>query len=103
MIESVMIDAVRYKVEMADGPLYIAGNEAAGYTDFNVGRIELRREAAESNGGARLLMHEVIHALMFERGLKEDIYNEQVVDTVAAGVVNLIRQNPELVRLIVEG
>jgi len=103
MINNVMVDAVRYKVETVDGPLYISGNEAAGYTDFNVGRISLRREAAESNGGARLLMHEVIHALMYERGLKEDTYNEQVVDTVAAGVVNLMRQNPDLVRLIVEG
>ena len=40
---------------------------------------------------------------MYERGLAEETYNEQIVDTVAAGVVNLIRQNPDLVRLIVEG
>ena len=31
MIKSVMIDAVRYEIEMTDGPFYIAGNEAAGY------------------------------------------------------------------------
>lgn len=103
MIENVMVDAVNYKIQLSDGPIYISGNEAAGYTDFNVGIIDLRREAALSNGGARLLMHEVIHALMYERGLKDDTYNEQIVDTVAAGVVNLIRQNPDLVRLIVEG
>jgi len=103
MIKSVMIDAVRYEIEMTDEPFYIAGNEAAGYADFNVAKITLRKAAAESHGGARLLMHEVIHALMYERGLKEDTYNEEIVDAVAAGVVNLIRQNPELVKLVTEG
>jgi len=103
MVDNVMIDAVRYDVEVVDGPLVGNGQDCAGVTDFNEAKIQLRTEAAASGGVARLLMHEVIHALMYERGLKDDTYNEQVVDAVAAGVVNLIRQNPDLVRLVVEG
>lgn len=103
MVENVLIDAARYAVEIIDGPLVGNGRDCVGVTDFNEARIQLRKEAALSGGAARLLMHEVIHAIMYERGLTEDTYNEQIVDTVAAGVVNLIRQNPDLVRLIVEG
>ena len=103
MVENVMIDAARYAVEIKDGPLVENGRDCEGVTDFNEAKIQLRKEAALSGGAARLLMHEVIHAIMYERGLTEDTYNEQIVDTVAAGVVNLIRQNPDLVRLIVEG
>ena len=104
MIDSVMVDAVRYKVSVLDGPLVGNGHEASGTTDFNVAQIDLRKDVMDSGSGAKLLMHEIVHAILYERGMQEDIYNnEGLVDIIATGVINLIRQNPDLVRLIVEG
>ena len=45
-------------------------------------------------------MHEVVHAILNERGLNEKAENETLVEELAKGFVNLIRQNPKLTDFI---
>ena len=45
-------------------------------------------------------MHEVVHAILHQRGLYKASDDEELVDELAKGFVNLIRQNPKLVNFI---
>ena len=48
-------------------------------------------------------MHEIIHAILFERGMPEASEDEILVEELAKGVLNLIRSNPNLIELITNG
>lgn len=101
MVESVMIDAVRYQVERTDATIVCDGHECGASVDYNTGIIQIRDSEVVGRGTkARLLMHEIVHAVLFERGRREEAENEELVDALAAGIVNLVRQNPELVEFI---
>ena len=104
MVESVMIDAVRYTVEETIEVILVDGQACRGSVDYNQATIKLSVDTENMGDGRKpqTLMHEVIHALLYERGRYEDGDNEELVDTLASGVINLIRQNPELVDLIQE-
>lgn len=45
-------------------------------------------------------MHEIVHALLFERGMPEAAADEELVSELAAGFVNLVRANPQLVEFL---
>ncbi len=40
--------------------------------------------------------------MLYERGLNEESQNESLVDELAAGTLNLIRQNPHLIEFLLE-
>lgn len=103
MIKNVMIDAVRYAVEETKDIILVDGQACRGSVDYNKAVIKLisDKEALGEGRRTQTLMHEVIHALLFERGC-EEWEDEELVDALASGVINLIRQNPELVDLIQE-
>ena len=103
LIKSVMIDAVRYAVEETDEVILVDGRACRGSVDFNQADISLSIEKENMGDGRKpqTLMHEVMHALLYERG-RDDWEDEELVDALASGVINLIRQNPELVEFIQE-
>lgn len=50
-------------------------------------------------------MHELVHAVLLRNGNSKDLdekgaESEELVDTIALGVYELIRRNPELIRWI---
>lgn len=101
MVESVMIDAVRYRVEQTKETILVDGHACHGDVDYNQARIRLSCDGTVLGEGrrAQTLMHEIVHAVLFERGRQEH-ENEELVDVLASGFVNLIRQNPELMAII---
>lgn len=50
------------------------------------------------------LAHEIVHAIFYERGIEDliskDVLLEKIVDEVSKGLVQIIRDNPELIKLI---
>ena len=101
VLTNVMIDAVNYKIEPTDEVLICDGRECGATVDFNLSTIKVRNEDTVGEGKqAKLIMHEVMHALLYERGFYEEAENEELVDGLAAGLVNLIRANPKLVEFI---
>lgn len=104
MVESIQIDAVIYRVEETDDVLIIDGSECGASVDYNLGLIKIRDGKAVGRGArAKFLMHEIIHAVLHERGMFEASANEELIDALAAGLVNLVRENPRLVNFIMGG
>ena len=98
MPESVMIDAVRYAVLRVKEPLILDGRACNAVVEYNTAQIKMLAEGDIGDGNAaKLLMHEIVHAVLFERGLTEQATDEELVSELAAGFVNLVRANPPLI------
>ncbi len=97
MPESVMVDAVRYAIMRVKEPLLLEGRECNAMVEYNTAQIKILEGRNIGDGNkAKLLMHEIVHALLFERGMSEAAANEDLVSELAAGFVNLVRANPQL-------
>jgi hypothetical protein len=87
---------IQYKVAYVKN-LQLGDVKLDGHLWHNQTRISLDAEMNEQ-ATAQVLLHEVVHALAAQMGrqnLKED-----VVDALAYGVYQVMRDNPELVRMI---
>ena len=101
MVESVMVDAVRYRVEQDSEIIVVNGQECGACVNYDGALIRIRDPVTLGVGAqAKTLMHEIVHAILFERGRREDAENEDLIDAVASGFVNLVRQNPDLIEFI---
>jgi hypothetical protein len=90
-MESVMIDAVEYKVKKVKAPLMVEGDECNGSIDPNSAIISIVKGL---NGNeAQVLMHEIVHGILHERGFDAECAKEHLVDSLASGFINLIRSN----------
>lgn len=103
MVEKILIDAVMYRVIQSQELLIVEGRECGAEVDYNSATIKISKEKVGDGSKAKFLMHEIVHAILHERGLFEESENEELVDELAKGFVNLIRQNSELVNFISEG
>ena len=104
MPEKILIDAVMYRVIQTQELLIVEGRECGAEVDYNAATIKISNaEKKVGNGSkAKVLMHEIIHAILHERRLFEESENEELVEEFAKGFVNLIRQNPNLIEFIKE-
>lgn len=102
MPDKILVDAVTYQVVRTYDRLIVEGRECNAKVDYNTATIRISQDADRIGEGNRpkVLMHEVVHAILHERGLNEDAENETLVEELAKGFVNLIRQNPDLVDFI---
>lgn len=101
MPESVMVDAVRYAIMRVKEPLLLEGRECNAMVEYNTAQIKMLEGGNIGDGNkAKLLMHEIVHALLFERGMSEAAVNEDLVSELAAGFVNLVRMNPQLMEFL---
>lgn len=105
MVEKILIDAVMYRVIQTQDLLIVEGKECGAEVDYNAATIKISNAAEKVGDGskAKVLMHEIIHAILHERGLFEESENEELVEELAKGFVNLIRQNSNLINFITEG
>lgn len=101
MPESVMIDAVRYAILRVKGPLILKRRACNAVVECNMAQIKILEDGKIGEGiTAKLLMHEIVHALLFERGMTEAAADEELVTALAAGFVNLVRANPQLMEFL---
>lgn len=102
MPEKILIDAVIYQIVPTDETLIVDGLECGAEVDYNAATIKFSNRIDKIGGGAKakVLMHEVVHAILHERGLYKASEDEELVEELAKGFVSLIRQNSELVNFI---
>ena len=102
MPEKILIDAVIYQVSATSEPIIVNGIECDAEVMHNSAKIIVsgRLETLGEGKKAKTLMHEVVHAILHQRGLYKASDDEELVDELAKGFVNLIRQNPKLVNFI---
>lgn len=96
-----MVDAVRYAIMRVKEPLLLEGCECNAMVEYNTAQIKMLEGGNIGDGNkAKLLMHEIVHALLFERGMSEAAADEDLVSELAAGFVNLVRANPQLMEFL---
>lgn len=101
MGNKVLIDAVEYEIKRTDEPIIVDGQQCWASVDYVKAQIKMRnRNIVGAGREPRLLMHEVVHALLHARGFYDEANNEELVEALAGGVVNLIRDNPKLVEFL---
>lgn len=98
-IDKVLIDTVIYKIEQTNEPITINNEICLGDVCYDTATIRLNSKY--QNRELQTLMHEVVHALIYERGLSDELRsNETLVNEMANGIINLIRNNPDLIEYI---
>lgn len=102
MIKNVQIDSVNYRIEETDTPIIIDRHECGGGVFYNESLIKVGN-FLKGDAKTKVLMHEIIHALLYERGMTEASADEILVEELAKGVLNLIRSNLNLIELITTG
>lgn len=102
MPDKILIDAVIYQILPTSETLIVDGLECGAEVDYNAATIKFSNRADKIGDGAKVkvLMHEIVHAILHERRLYEASENEELVEELAKGFVNLIRQNRELINFI---
>lgn len=100
MPKTIQIDSVTYDIEMSDNSLVLDGQECLGTIDYNCGVISLNSEKIGYRVLPKILMHEIMHGIITERGITLKGDEEKIIDELAIGVINLIRQNPKLINFI---
>ena len=99
MIENVQIDAANYRVTQTDETIIVGGAVCGGEVDYNAAHIRLGNVLGES-AKIKVLMHEIFHAMLYERGISDEFQDEDLINALASGTVNLIRQNPALIKFL---
>jgi len=98
--EHVKIGPFRYNItdihgEVADGR-FVHGEATYHKTLIKV-------DANSSKQGAmQTLMHEIIHTIRYQSAIQPTENEEYVCDALAFGIIQVIKDNPELVKEIVE-
>lgn len=101
MINKVLVDAVSYDISHTDEVILVENQACRADVDFNTAQIRLNNEGAGKGREIQTLMHEIVHAMLYERGLDDKfVQNEMLVDEMSCGIINLIRANPKLIDLI---
>jgi len=102
MINFIKIDAINYDVEESNGPLIVNGKECGGEIDYLTTKIKILNSLSKEKQ-KWVLMHEIMHGIMYERHLEDNkTTDETVLDELASAFIALIRDNPELIKLLKE-
>lgn len=97
--QNVLVDAIKYTIEETNNVLVEGNQVCIGLITYADGKIQLDKNIGEGCK-PQVLMHELIHAITAARMPIDFEQDETYVDALASGVVNLIRQNPDLVDYI---
>lgn len=100
--EKVLIDDVEYKIkEVSHRELQLSNedlkSEFWGDTRYKPASIRICESMAEDEVKITLV-HEIIHAILHERGFDQESDDESMVDGLAHALRMLAKQNPELIK-----
>ena len=69
-------------------------SESLGFCDYDTQTIGVTAGLAKDHM-ADVILHEIIHALYFAMGLKEDSDEENVAHRIATGICTVFKSNPK--------
>lgn len=95
----VRIGSVDYKVLQSPDAILLDHAECAGMIEYEQHVIKLNNEVQDSQGMEQTFLHEVIHGIVEDRKIKlPDVDMERIVDDIAVGLHQIIRDNPNVFR-----
>lgn len=95
---SVKVMGVTYTIEMKDR-ITTDGRNVDGEITYNSGLIEIV-EGMPLAVEQRVVIHELIHAVFCAQGHNDFRMDENLVDAVANGMVQLLQDNPDLAQYL---
>ena len=100
MINKVKIDTVTYDITVTNEVIIVDGRECKGSIDYNKNIIKIADWLGKEQAKVTL-MHEIVHGMAFERGIKFDNTGEEtIVDELGKAMLQVIRDNKELIEYI---
>ena len=104
LLEKVLIDDVEYTVEeVSHKELQLTSEDLKGeyWGDTRYKQASFRICEGMSEDETKItLVHEIIHAILHERGFDQQNNDEAMVDGLAHAFRMLAKQNPELIKQI---
>lgn len=95
--DRVRIGSIEYEViEENEKPILLNGNQCYACVDFEQSKIFLDTTLTSKQRLEQSFLHEISHALLYSRSLKEEAANEILVDEIAIALHQLIIDNPIL-------
>ena len=91
----VRVGACDYEVALVETTLTINGSECYGIVDYNNHEIKINSVMGDQQQREHTFLHELLHAVVRERSPTFDD-EELVVDELAKGLHQIIRDNPEI-------
>lgn len=93
----VRVGSCDYAVEFVEHPLTLNGQECIGIVDCHMHQISINRTVGDYQRHEQTFLHELLHAIVHDRGLELD-NEETIVDELAKGLHQVIRDNPMIFR-----
>lgn len=94
--DSIRIGSIDYEVVKSPQALLYGGQQCYGLCDFENSQIMLDVGVTSKQRLEQTFLHEVVHALLHSRSLKEETCNEELVDEIAWALHQLIKDNAEM-------
>ena len=95
--DKVVISGMEYTVKLEDKALFCGSQRAYAQIDFEKKEIAIDQSMQEAQGQQQSLWHEIIHGIVYDRELDfEKQKEETIVDQLAKGLYQVIRENPRL-------
>lgn len=104
MIKNVQIGPILYTINEQEDCWQEGSNGEVirylGYHDSNTSEINIFSKLPPQKKGA-VVIHEILHAILENAGFEGE-HPEPLIDTIAYGILDLLRQNPNFVDYIYE-
>jgi hypothetical protein len=97
--DMVKVGGIRYKVSYIPN-LKDDGRPLDGQIDHSLAEISIKANMDEQIM-AQTVLHEILHAIESQTGRRHEL-KEPMIDAIAFGIYQVIRDNPQLVRMIVK-
>lgn len=97
MMKKLRVGGIDYRIKRRKRILWEDG-ELSGQIAYHKAEILLSKQNSKQYGVVTLL-HEATHAIFQAAGLEQD---ERLVEVISMGLFSLLRNNPKLVKLIME-
>ena len=91
-----------YSITRTAGPILVENKACCGAITYNQNEIEVLT-ALGKRAEVVTLVHEIVHGITQERGINTLIKDESVetfTEEMAKGIIQLIRDNPDLVNYV---
>lgn len=94
--EKIRIGSMDYKVVITEKTILNNAQQCYGHINFDDHVIEIDKTLRDTQGHEQTFLHELVHGIVKEFKIDFSDNEENVVDKLADGLHQIIRDNPEM-------
>lgn len=92
----VRIGSADYEVTVEDKTIVLDAVQCKGQIDYDYHKISIDSSIQDKQGQEQTFLHELMHGIIRERNLNLNADEETIVDGLAIGLHQVIRDNPNI-------